>query len=407
MKACRTGGVVAGIVTLAFVAAGRAEEGRMLREIKQAAAGAKISLTQAIEAAQKEVADGRVIEAALEWDQQPAGYAVDLLVGDKVKKAKIDAATGKVLDVKDETLDEEEASEIAELKKALAGVKVTPAEAIAAAEKEIKDGQALSIELSVENGKAGYDVSLLQGDKVMDGTVAAAAGKLSDVEERPLPLAYWTFDKDDVGNTPAGLSARETHPGSKPGLWKVAADQTAPSPPNVLTLKTEATGSTYNLALFEKTGYKDVDLRVRVKANTGKEDQGGGLVWRCKGENNYYVCRMNPLETNFRVYKVVDGKRQQLASTEIETKAGKWYRLRITMVGDQITCFLDGKKYLSVKDDTFKDAGMLGLWTKADASSSFDNLVLYAPATWTPEKSKAGDEQAGQKPKEQDEEDDD
>lgn len=196
----------------------------------------------------------------------------------------------------------------------------------------------------------------------------------------PPPLKLWSFDKDEIGETPAGLLAKETRPGDKLGEWKVGADLTAPSRPNVLALTTNEPDHTFNLALFEATAYQDLDLRVRIRANTGKEDQGGGLLWRCQDENNYYVCRFNPLESNFRVYKVVGSKRSQLQSVELETEAGKWYEIRAVMVGDHITCYLDGKQYLDVQDDTFKKPGKIGLWTKADASSSFDDLAVYQPA---------------------------
>jgi Domain of Unknown Function (DUF1080) len=116
---------------------------------------------------------------------------------------------------------------------------------------------------------------------------------------------------------------------------------------------------------------------VSFKALKGKLDQGGGLVWRYQDNNNYYIARMNPLEDNFRVYKVVNGKRIQLATKEdLPVKAGEWHTITIKMAGDQIECSLDGKKYLEAKDDTFAKPGKIGLWSKADAQSYFDNLKI-------------------------------
>lgn len=203
------------------------------------------------------------------------------------------------------------------------------------------------------------------------------------------PKAEWNFDKDEAGKTPGGWRIAETKGAGKTGKWTVAADESAASKPNVLKLETQAEDGTFNLCIAEKSSFKDLDLRVRVKANSGKEDQGGGPIWRCKDENNYYICRINPLENNFRVYKVENGKRSQIKSEKLETKTGQWYEVRVVMVGDKIECYVDGKKYLEATDDTFKDAGMVGLWTKADASSSFDNVVVYAPP-------------AGEKPKDSD-----
>lgn len=193
------------------------------------------------------------------------------------------------------------------------------------------------------------------------------------------PKAEWNFEKDEVGKSPSGWRVAETRGTGKTGRWSVATDSAAPSRPNVLELDTQAEDQTYNLFVAEKSSYKDLDLRMRIRANRGKEDQGGGLIWRCKDENNYYVCRINPLEGNYRVYKVEKGKRTQLESAKLETKTGQWYEVRAVMAGDKIECYVDGKKFLDVKDDTFKDAGKVGLWTKADASSSFDNVVVYVP----------------------------
>ena len=212
------------------------------------------------------------------------------------------------------------------------------------------------------------------------GVVAGVAQDRPTAPPSPqTPTAEWNFDKDEVGKAPSGWRAAETRGTGKVGKWGVATDPSAPSRPNVLELDAQADDQTYNLLVAEKSSYKDLDLRVRIRANRGKEDQGGGLIWRCKDENNYYICRINPLEGNFRVYKVAKGKRTQLESAKLETKSGQWYEVRAVMAGDKIECYVDGKKYLDAKDETFRDAGKVGLWTKADASSSFDDVVVYVP----------------------------
>jgi len=210
-------------------------------------------------------------------------------------------------------------------------------------------------------------------------TIALAATVIAQ-SSTSTPLVEWNFDKDEAGKMPAGWRVSETKGSGKTGKWTVAADDSSPSKPNVLKLETKADDSTFNLLIAEKTSFKDLDLRAKVKAISGNEDQGGGLIWRAIDANNYYICRINPLEENFRVYKVVDGKRSQIQSEKIETKTGQWYEVRAVMTGDHIECFVDGKPYLHAHDDTFKEAGMVGLWTKADASSVFDNIAVYAPA---------------------------
>jgi hypothetical protein len=186
------------------------------------------------------------------------------------------------------------------------------------------------------------------------------------------------FSKDDAGKLPKGWKADKTGKGEG-SVWKVVADDTAPSKKGyVLAQTAEGPEQFFNLCVAEDTRYKDLEISVAFKAVKGKEDQGGGVVWRYQDADNYYICRMNPLEDNFRVYKVVGGKRRQLATTKNDVKvpAGEWHTIKVTMVGEQIECFLDGKKYLEAKDATFKDAGKVGLWSKADAQTHFDNLTI-------------------------------
>lgn len=178
----------------------------------------------------------------------------------------------------------------------------------------------------------------------------------------------WNFDADTPGAVTRGFT-------SEVGEWKVVADETAPSKPNVLAQWAKSSGSTFNLALVSDANYKDVDLSVKMKAIAGKMDQGGGLAWRAKDAKNYYIARYNPLEDNYRVYKVENGKRTQLQSADVKATDG-WHTLRVTMRGDHIECLHDGKKHLDVKDLAFPDVGKIGLWTKADAQTHFDDLTV-------------------------------
>jgi len=178
----------------------------------------------------------------------------------------------------------------------------------------------------------------------------------------------WNFDKDAPGGLPRGLT-------QEVGEWKVASDETAPSKGQVLAQTAKSAGSTFNVALTEVAAYQDLDLSVRIRAVAGQVDQGGGLVWRARDKASYYIARYNPLEDNFRVYKVVDGRRTQLGSADVDRVPG-WREIRITMRGDHIEGYLDGRKSLDVRDATFKDSGRIGLWTKADAQTHFDDLTV-------------------------------
>lgn len=185
----------------------------------------------------------------------------------------------------------------------------------------------------------------------------------------------WLSDAK-VGELPKGWVAAKT--GEGPGsVWRVVEDATAPKGAKVLAQTSDkGPDGLFNLCVAENASYKDIELTVAFKAIAGKVDRGGGPLWRYKDANNYYVARMNPLEDNYRVYRVVNGKRTQLGSADVKIPSGEWHTLRVVHKTDRIQCFLDGKLYLDVKDDTFKDAGTIGLWTKADAQTEFAGLEV-------------------------------
>jgi hypothetical protein len=116
---------------------------------------------------------------------------------------------------------------------------------------------------------------------------------------------------------------------------------------------------------------------VKVKAISGKEDQGGGPVWRYQDNNNYYIARWNPLENNFRVYVVQDGKRKQLGSADVQLDPAVWHTITIDHAGNRIKASLDGRQLIEVNDETFAIIGKIGLWTKADAATAFDAFRIY------------------------------
>ncbi len=203
------------------------------------------------------------------------------------------------------------------------------------------------------------------------------------VEEKPKPpeivepeLFSLRFDDETIGEVPASLEILETASRGAPATWAVEKMENAPSGPNAFgAIVTKNKGGTYNLALVKDSEYKDVDVSVAVKAISGKEDQGGGPVWRAKDADNYYIARWNPLEDNFRIYFVKDAKRKQLASTKLKLDPKAWHTIRIQMTGDKIKAWINGDMVLEANDSTFPQGGMIGLWTKADAATLFDNLA--------------------------------
>lgn len=190
------------------------------------------------------------------------------------------------------------------------------------------------------------------------------------------PQNNWlNLETATAGKLPPGWIAAKT--GEGPGsVWQVVEDSTAPGGKALAQTSAEGPKALFNLCVAEKANLLDVDLRVDFKAVAGKTDQGGGMVWRYKDAKNYYVSRMNPLEDNFRLYKVVEGKRTQLASVDVKTPAGKWHTLRVVQQGDNIRCVLDDKLELKAEDDTFKEPGKIGFWTKANAQTRFAGLKV-------------------------------
>jgi hypothetical protein len=184
------------------------------------------------------------------------------------------------------------------------------------------------------------------------------------------------FHKEDLGKVPAGWKAEKTGKGEG-SMWKLVTDETAPSKSGLVLAQTaKSPGGLFNICVAEDTKYKDVELSVSFKAIAGDSDQGGGFVWRYQDNNNYYICRMNPLEDNYRVYKVVAGKRIQLGAKEgVPVKAGEWHRLKVLVKGNKMEGYLDGKKLWEITDDTFQSAGKVGLWSKADAQTYFDEFI--------------------------------
>ena len=133
--------------------------------------------------------------------------------------------------------------------------------------------------------------------------------------------------------------------------------------------------SAFNLVWMDDVKQADVDLAVKIKSAAGEIDQGGGLAWRVHDARNYYVARYNPLEHNLRIYKVIDGERKQLQSANVPLSSG-WHDLRVTMRGDTIRTYIDGSPYATARDSSFVGAGKVGLWTKSDAQTHFDDLRI-------------------------------
>jgi hypothetical protein len=178
------------------------------------------------------------------------------------------------------------------------------------------------------------------------------------------------FDTLDAGKPPGGWTSTQT--GSGKAVWSVVRDTTAPSQPNVLKQSGEAT---YPVSLKDDTAIKDGFVEVKFKPLSGKEDQAGGLIWRARDTNNYYVARANALESNVTIYHTVNGRRTERKRASAKVPSNQWHTLRVEFQGNRFTVVLDGQKAFDWVDDTFKDAGKVGVWTKADSVTLFDDFT--------------------------------
>jgi hypothetical protein len=183
----------------------------------------------------------------------------------------------------------------------------------------------------------------------------------------------WTFD-GATNAPPAGWAFTRTGDG-RTGRWALMEDKTVAPPATVLAqLDTDETDYRFPVAVARDARFKDLRLSVRCKPVEGKVDQAGGLVFRYKDENNYYVVRLNALENNVRLYHVVDGRRIQFGGWNGKVAKNTWHDLAVESRGDKFQVFFNGKKVIDASDRTFSQAGAIGLWTKADSLTYFDDL---------------------------------
>ena len=186
------------------------------------------------------------------------------------------------------------------------------------------------------------------------------------------------FDDATIGKSPDGWTLTMTGKGQP--KWTVEAEPTAPSKPNVLKQSGEAT---FPVAIKAGTSIRDGFVEVKFKAVTGSEDRAAGLIWRAKDADNYYVVRANALEDNVVLYKTIKGVRSALDivgrkggyGVKVPVPSGQWHTLRCDFAGNRFKVTYNGQPMFEVEDSSITDAGMIGLWTKADSVTLFDDLT--------------------------------
>ncbi len=220
---------------------------------------------------------------------------------------------------------------------------------------------------------AAYKKRNVRGMFAVLGMVVVLCGITLDAEDK-----VWHFDHMAAGKLPAGWEISATNSKGPLASWEVVEEKSAPSPSHILALTNtnHNDGATFNLCWRDDDSFLDGEIEVKFKARSGSIDQGGGVMWRVQDSENYYVARFNPLEDNFRLYFVKEGKRVLLEDAHAVLDAGRWHTMKIVQKGNHYMGYLDGKKYIEGSDNTFTKRGGTGLWTKADAVTSFDDFSV-------------------------------
>ncbi len=183
------------------------------------------------------------------------------------------------------------------------------------------------------------------------------------------------FESDAIGSPPTGFDFGRTG-GGREGKWVVRVEKGGTANHVLLQESADKTDYRFPVAVLKEGTYKDVTLSVRARPLSGEVDQGFGLVWRYRDPNNYYITRCNALEDNCRIYHVAGGSRRQFGGQNVKVAKSAWHTLKLEATGNRFVVFYDGSKVFDGTDDTFKDAGKVGLWTKADSVIEFDDFTV-------------------------------
>ncbi len=189
----------------------------------------------------------------------------------------------------------------------------------------------------------------------------------SDRNVTPGQLAEWKFDSDAIGGLPVGVEVFSS-------VWAVRSEEDAPSTPNVLC---QTGTSDFPAICLSDRVYTDVVVSVRFKPVLGEDDQAGGIIFRVQDKNNYYILRANALEDNVIFFRYASGSRNTLKESSVKVAGNQWSELRVEVLENRFRGFLNDQLVVEVSDDAFV-AGKVGLWTKADSVTCFDNMVVTA-----------------------------
>jgi hypothetical protein len=202
-----------------------------------------------------------------------------------------------------------------------------------------------------------------------------ALGSAAPAQPAAAGVRTLNFEGDVVGGPPAGFEFARTGRGAE-GKWIVRADKDRPGNHLLVQESADPTDYRFPLAVVKEGTYKDVTLSVRARPVSGEVDQGFGMVWRYRDANNYYITRCNADEDNCTIYHTVAGRRRPFQNKPIKVAKNTWHSLKVQATANHFVVWFDGTKVLDATDDTFKDAGRVGLWTKADSVIQFDDFLI-------------------------------
>ena len=183
------------------------------------------------------------------------------------------------------------------------------------------------------------------------------------------------IEKMTTGSPPAEFDFVRTGQGAM-GQWLVVDDSTAENQRAIEQSSTDRTDYRFPLATYQPVTAKNVEVTIRFKPMAGREDQSGGIAVRLTSTDDYYIARANALEDNVRFYRVVKGRRQQLATANVKVASGQWHTLGLKAENDRFTVSFNGKTVHTTADRTFSGAGRVALWTKSDSVTRFDQISI-------------------------------
>jgi hypothetical protein len=215
-------------------------------------------------------------------------------------------------------------------------------------------------------GTTSITAWVIIGAVLLAGSSPGLAADAVKADHRAPQAAHWTFNTDPAGRLPAGATVFS-------GTWTVRAEPGTPGAPNALCQTGRAD---YPAISLSDTVYSDVTVSTRFKAVSGRTDRAAGIIFRIKDKNNYYILRANALEDNVNIYRYVGGRRREIQEGTAKVPSGTWQELRVEVRGNRMRGFLNGRQVVEATDETFK-AGNIGLWTKEDSVTCFDDVLIH------------------------------